>query len=55
MKALSEQIRCTVQIKYPRLARDPEIKPQHASGFPADPADLTLSEVFPYIISISTR
>jgi hypothetical protein len=56
IKSRTEQFCRTAQINLPLPARDPEIKPQHAPGFPCRPcrlhivscfSDFTLSVVFP--------
>ncbi len=49
IKSRPEKICCTAQLKHPRLARDPEIKPQHVSGFPCRPCRLHIVSCFSVI------
>ncbi len=49
IKGRPEQFCCTAQLKHHQLARDPEIKPQHASGFPCRPCRLHIVSCFSVI------
>jgi hypothetical protein len=46
IKSRPEQFCCTAQLNLPLLTRDPEIKPQYASGFPCRPCRLHIVSCF---------
>jgi hypothetical protein len=46
IKSRPEQFCCTAQLNLPLLTRDPEIKPQYASGFPCRPCKLQFVKLF---------
>jgi hypothetical protein len=53
IKSRPEQFCCTAQLNLPLLTRDPEIKPQYASGFPCRPCRLHIVSCFSALLPSS--
>jgi hypothetical protein len=53
IKGRPEQFCCTAQLKLPLSAQDPEIKPQHAPGFPCRPCRLQIVSCFSALLPSS--